>query len=137
MSLQDTDFAGTWRLTRKIDDRKSGQTGQFDGQAVLSPSDGGLLYHETGQMRFGGGVMQAERRYLWRFMPDHVDVRFADGAAFHRFTPAGAAPGTDHPCGDDFYQVMYDFTAWPQWQAVWTVQGPRKDYTSYSTYQRR
>lgn len=136
--LIQADFAGSWLLRRQIDDRLSKQTGEFSGSAVLTESaGGGLIYHETGTMKFGGGpAMIAERRYLWSFASDYVDVAFDDGRAFHRFVPFGHVAGTDHPCGADFYTVRYDFTAWPRWSAVWTVTGPRKDYVSVSQYER-
>ena len=134
--LTRADFAGVWDLRRQIDDRLGMQTGTFDGTATLSNNaGGGLTYDEKGTMRLGDApAMTAERRYHWAFGPDHIDVTFADGAPFHRFTPAGHVAGTDHPCGADFYTVRYDFTAWPAWSAVWTVTGPRKDYVSTSVY---
>ena len=62
-------------------------------------------------MRIGAApVMQATRRYLWDFEGGLVIVRFADGRDFHSFAPAGQVAGTDHPCGDDHYTVVYDFT---------------------------
>lgn len=134
--LTQADFAGVWLLRRQIDDRLSKQTGAFDGTATLSnDANGGLTYFEAGAMKLGDGpVMTAERRYLWAFGADHIDVTFADGAPFHRFIPDGHVAGTDHPCGADFYTVRYDFNAWPVWSAVWTVTGPRKDYVSISVY---
>lgn len=132
------DFAGAWRIDRRIDDRLAGQAGHFGGTAVLTP-DGpdGLDYSEEGTLRLGGGTpLFASRRFLWRFAKGQVDVRFADGAPFHAFTPEGQGAGTDHPCGADFYRVAYDFSRWPVWSAVWTVTGPRKDYVSASTYSR-
>lgn len=136
--LTQADFAGSWLLRRQIDDRLSKQTGEFSGTAVLTENpDGGLNYHETGTMKFGGvPAMIAERRYLWSFASGYVDVAFDDGRAFHRFVPSGHVAGTDHPCGADFYTVRYDFTALPRWSAVWTVAGPRKDYVSVSQYER-
>jgi len=114
------------------------QSGGFRGTAVLQPEAVDVLrYAENGEMRFGNGpVMTATRAYLWRFEQGQVVVNFADGSDFHRFVPYGASAGTDHPCGEDFYQVRYDFTCWPDWTAEWTVSGPRKDYTSVSRYTR-
>jgi len=110
----------------------------MSGKAVFS-SDAPrrLIYDEVGELRLGRGqAMQAKRRYIWGFEASEVFVTFEDGSDFHRFVPQGAVAGTDHPCGDDFYTVAYDFTRWPSWSAVWTVKGPRKDYTSTSQYLR-
>lgn len=129
-------FAGCWRLQRRITDRMAGQVGHLTGQAVFTPDGPDRLdYHETGTLRIGDGApMAATRAYLWIFDAGGVAVRFADGAAFHRFTPAGHAAGSDHLCGADLYRVAYDFTRWPAWRATWVVHGPRKDYTSVSDY---
>ncbi|MBR2574404.1 MAG: hypothetical protein IKE14_08750 [Loktanella sp.] len=110
--------------------------GDFAGHAVLTPVGEDMLeYLEAGQMRLGAAPpMQATRRYLWQFVPDLVQVRFADGRDFHSFAPAGQVAGTDHPCGEDHYRVVYDFTRWPDWRATWDVTGPRKDYTSVTEY---
>ena len=132
------DFLGRWRLHRDIDDRHSGQIGVFEGLATFrdtGPSR--LTYHEEGQMRFGDGpVLMAERSYQWHFSAEHVEVRFADGSPFHSFVPCGQVRGSDHPCGQDYYTVSYDFGPTPDWRATWIVKGPRKAYTSVSRYHR-
>lgn len=139
MALMATDFQGVWALRRTIVDRRDGQNGVLEGQVVFTATDADhLTYHEQGQLTLDSGVtLEAQRCYHWAFTPLDVVVTFDDGRPFHAFTPAGHAAGTDHPCGDDFYTVRYDFTAWPVWRAIWTVKGPRKDYVSTSTYQRR
>jgi len=134
--LQKTDFLGVWNITRTIDDRKGRQTGHFSGVATFSEAEQTrLLYDEKGQMRFGQGAqMLATRRYIWDFGDTEVRVSFDDERPFHSFVPNGSGAGTDHPCGDDFYEVSYDFLQWPLWTAVWKVTGPRKDYTSHTVY---
>lgn len=132
------DFAGVWQLARVISDRLGGQTGRFDGQALLSPRGaGGLDYVETGRLRLGDGpVMTATRRYVWDFQAGLVQVSFDDGRPFHSFQPGVSGAGTDHLCGADVYRVTYGFADWPVWTAVWDVAGPRKAYTLNSRYWR-
>lgn len=135
--LQATDFAGDWTLARTIDDRFGDQQNTFDGKALLHGVANTLLYQESGQMRLStGAVLNANRAYHWQFDQSEVIVTFSDGRDFHRFVPWGQTNGTDHPCGDDFYRVAYDFSCWPHWTATWHVTGPRKDYTMVSTYRR-
>ena len=137
MRLAAADFAGTWRLSRRIDDARAGQVGLLEGRAVLTPVPGGLRYDEAGTLRYGAGPpLQALRRYLWAFAEGAVEVAFDDGRPFHRFVPEGRAAGTDHPCGADHYRVAYDFDHWPDWQATWRVTGPAKDYVLVSRYAR-
>ncbi|EBA11406.1 DUF6314 family protein [Roseobacter sp. CCS2] len=130
------EFLGQWRLHRTIRDHLNGQHGTLEGQAVFTAIDAAhLTYEETGRLTLANGAqLEATRQYLWQFTPNTVVVTFDDGRPFHQFVPSGHAAGTDHPCGDDVYTVRYDFTEWPQWTAIWTVQGPRKDYVSTSTY---
>lgn len=136
MMLDSQAFEGHWRLSRRIQDRLSNQEGYLSGEAIFSrETSHRLIYDETGELRLGRGpAMEAKRRYLWDFRTGKVDVSFDDGRPFHSFEPHGAGRGTDHPCGDDFYTVTYDFNRWPIWTAAWKVLGPRKDYTATSTY---
>ncbi len=129
------DFLGRWSVERQIEDRRAGQAGRFDGLAEITPTPDGALYQETGVLILGGARFPAERRYLWAEGPDGIAVRFADGRAFHSFSPEGA-PAARHWCDPDDYRVSYDFAAWPLWRAVWEVRGPRKDYRMDSLYRR-
>jgi len=129
------DFEGDWQLERIITDRLGGMDGTLSGMATFAGADGALTYDETGRLALKTGpVMAATRRYMWTFTPGRVVVCFSDGADFHSFSPSGAAIGTTHLCGDDLYDVTYDFESWPVWTATWSVKGPRKDYTSVSRY---
>jgi hypothetical protein len=128
------DFAGRWRIERRIDDRR-GQDARFAGVAEFAPADDDTLrYHETGEIRIGAGPpIRAERRYRWTAAPGgRIAVSFPDGRPFHTFDPDEGV--SSHFCAPDIYEVRYDFTAWPQWLAVWRVTGPRKDYTMTSLY---
>ena len=127
-------LAGRWRLARRIEDGR-GPGGSFDGAAVFLQVADGLDYSETGELVLGQGApMRAERRYLWRAAGGRVAVFFADGRAFHDFDPAGARAEARHLCGADIYDVTYDFARWPDWETVWRVRGPRKDYRMVTRY---
>ncbi len=130
------DFAGDWRVARSIDDRRQVRAGRFDGTAVFAPIGGGLAYHETGLLSFPGAApMQATRRFLWRGGDDGgIDVLFEDGRFFHRFDSGLSRPEAVHLCGDDRYDVRYDFGNWPAWRCEWRGGGPRKDFRLASEY---
>ena len=133
------DFVGNWHLQRRLTDNAGPMSGTLDGTATfIMTAPGDLDYAEAGQLTLATGVtLQAERRYLWRWQRDlGVKVLFADGGAFHAFQPQGLSTGTPHLCGADLYDVTYDFRDWPQWEAVWHVTGPRKNYVSTSRYTR-
>lgn len=128
-------FLGRWRIEREIADR-CGPDAVFAGQARIEEGTGGWTYHETGLLRFAdGGAFEAERRYLWRPGNGAIAVLFDDGRAFHTIPLEGG--GDRHLCAPDIYDVVYDLSRWPYWEAVWTVTGPRKDYVMRSRYRQQ
>lgn len=121
------DFAGDWRVLRRIADRAGGQCLRFEGTARFVPDGAALAYAERGVLRLPGQPpFEAHRRYRWRVEGRRIVVDHGDGRPFHAFDPA--APDADHLCPPDTYHVSYRFGRWPRWSALWTVTGPRKDY---------
>ncbi|MEM9228530.1 MAG: DUF6314 family protein [Pseudomonadota bacterium] len=129
-------FAGTWHLTRRIQDRRHGQTGVLHGTAEFRADGCGLAYSEVGKLHFDNGpILSAAQRYLWQPDLDGIKVRFVDGRPFHVIGP-GQKATVEHDCAPDHYSGCYDFEAWPVWRLIWHVEGPRKSYRSASTYRR-
>ena len=127
-------FEGAWVIRRRIDDRQAGSQGRLVGRAVFEPRDDGLDYREEGLLEMNGRLLQAERRYRWRFEAEgRVRVLFEDGSRFHSFFPG--KPVADHLCGDDRYAVEYAFEA-DRWTSRWEVRGPGKDYAMETWYSR-
>lgn len=137
MTLRIEDFEGSWTLSRCIEDHRAGATGRLEGEAQVASGQGGHVYIESGTLRLPGQPpLAAERRYLWRPAPGGVAVHFDDGRFFHLMALDAPHATADHDCDPDRYEVRYDFSAWPQWRAVWEVRGPRKDYRLESLYRR-
>lgn len=135
MTLRLADFAGHWRLKKDIADILTGEAGTFLGRAEFREAEGGLSYHEDGQFTLGSAApLRAERRYFWRSDGDWVAVDYPDGRPFHRFRAAD--PVALHLCDPDTYEVAYGLSGWPDWTAMWTVTGPRKDYRMLCDYRR-
>ena len=135
------EFAGRWRLQRRIESVRKGGSGLFDGRAVFTATDNGagpaLAYEEAGELRLPGqGGFEATRRYLWCAVAGGVDVCFADGSDFHHFALGQPVVTAWHDCLPDLYEVSYNFTHWPDWRVIWRVRGPRKDYTMITDYRR-
>ncbi len=125
------EFEGVWRIAREIvPDR--GPPAHFEGQGVWAPAAGGLDYAERGMLNMAGAApMVAERRYFWG---NDLSVYFDDGRFFHKVPAAGGEAA--HWCDPDQYHVRYDFGAWPRFDVIWRVVGPRKSYRMTSRFSR-
>jgi hypothetical protein len=140
MSQQGSDhqlarFEGRWALGRVIADDLCGRQMRYDGLMAAVREGEGLRIEETGRLVMPGRQpLAASRIYLWRVESGRVAVRFADGRPFHIFDPADATPSVRHLCGADLYAGRYDFTGWPCWSLIWRVYGPRKAWTSRTTF---
>ncbi|KUJ80715.1 hypothetical protein AVO45_06695 [Ruegeria marisrubri] len=131
------DFVGDWRLTRRIDDARTGQVALAEGLARFVPSATGLIYDETLRLKLPGQApMTATRRYLWQADGDGIAVLFDDGRPFHRIALGEEAWEDTHWCAPDNYRGSYDFGDWPRWISRWAVTGPRKEYFMVTTYDR-
>ncbi|MEM8694265.1 MAG: DUF6314 family protein [Pseudomonadota bacterium] len=125
------DFEGRWQITRSIS-HANAPPARFHGEAIFTPSAGGLSYEEAGSLAIQGQVpMSSSRRYLWK--PD-LTVWFEDGSFFHQVPPSGGQAA--HWCDPDHYAVTYRFRNWPNFSVDWVVVGPRKDYRMRSQYVR-
>ena len=130
-------FAGAWDLQREIEDRRAGQRGQLVGWALFKAEGGSLLYEESGDMTLGAARSRAYRRYRYLFpSPGRAEIRFEDGRLLVALDLAGGTAAASHLCGGDSYTVEVTLLEAAQWQTVWQVSGPRKDYRLVSRYRR-
>jgi len=101
LSLYDI-LHGNWSINRVIDDHRAEQRGIFTGTAQFSDHSAILLYAETGELRFAGTQMRAERRYRWHCVGNQADVflrgrvilssTYRDGQGRKRRTPVRRWP---------------------------------------------
>ncbi|SFR53837.1 DUF6314 family protein [Litoreibacter janthinus] len=135
-------FEGEWQLARIIEDRRNGIEGRLAGIATFTRSGPlEMQYSEEGELVYGQqAAMLATRRYIWRGFEgefaNKIAVEFGDGRPFHVIALDRSMPDDNHHCDPDVYHVSYDFSHWPEWEAVWRVVGPAKDYRMISRYTR-
>jgi len=130
-------LAGSWRLTRALDDRRAGQLGRLEGAAVFTAADGDLLYREEGRLTIGGHDGPALQSYRYAFpAPGRAAVSFADGRFFHDLDLTSGAWACRHDCGEDRYDGDFSVLGADRWRVVWRVTGPRKELILDSTYRR-
>lgn len=124
-------WGAQWTIERRVTET-AGAVHHLTGTAQV---DGAGLYSERGILQLAqGGTSVAQRRYRWVRDDTGIEVFFEDGRPFHRIDLSGGAPGAQHWCDPDTYNVAYDFSHWPKWSATWQVTGPRKDYVMVTTY---
>ncbi len=124
---------GHWSLDRAIH-HKDGRIDRLKGTCVFTRSGPRLLQDESGWLETPEGRFQASRRYVWAASEGLLEVSFADMRPFHSIPLGERSPETVHLCPPDRYHVAYDFADWPNWQTIWTVEGPRKDYRMKSYF---
>ncbi len=131
--LTHKDFLGVWSIRREIA-QVDGACGVFSGKAEITNKGAQWLYVEQGTLTLGAHTGRAERTYIWVPEENGFDVLFDDGRPFHPLRFEGGE--ATHWCDPDQYDVTYEFSLWPRWQAVWRVKGPRKDYEMRNAYSR-
>lgn len=134
MTVIQSEFIGSWRIERVIEDALSNSTAQFTGDAHIGDCGVDWTYSEIGKLILDGSPqMTAERSYIWRPDATGFDIFFNDERFFHRLE-LGTNPQAAHWCDPDQYDVRYDFSDWPNWSCVWNVRGPKKNYRMKSAY---
>ncbi len=126
-------FAGAWALERVIR-HGDGRTDRLSGTCRFTRSGPRLLQDEDGWLETAEGRFQATRRYIRAEAGGRLDVHFDDMRPFHSIPLGEERPETVHLCPPDRYQVAYEFSDWPVWRTIWTVEGPRKSYQMESRF---
>jgi hypothetical protein len=130
-------LAGTWMVSRLIDDRRQRARGSFLGWAWFAESGGDLDYRERGQMLLPVYRGIATQGYRYRFAaPGRAAVRFADGRLFHDLDLSAGSWEAEHRCGQDLYAGSFACQGKSLWSVTWRVAGPRKDLLLSSRFLR-
>ena len=120
---------GQWTFDRFIDDRHSQQTLTATGTLTVDAT----LWAEQGTMHDNPITQQ----YHLSFDDNEgLTVNFPDGRLFYSLGNATENQTIDHLCGDDRYQGDYIYNNPNHFTLIWTVNGPRKDYTMTTHYHR-
>ena len=124
-------------MIRNIHDHRDDTKGSFEGVATFSDIERGpvadpttsLHFRETGRLLFGNFSGPAERSlFFLQTSPSTMRVTFTDGRLFVDLDLRGGTPNVQHLCGDDVYEITFDFRSPDVVEEIWRVSGPRKDY---------
>jgi hypothetical protein len=153
---------GTWNLHRTLTSAlPQYPSGTFRGTASFHPREptapeysAEMLYVEDGELTtLQGFVMRGRRRYVYRLKENAgISSWFlkADGLTvdylFHTLAfevdeqEGWKAIGSSHLCVDDYYESDYRFyfdgIDIEKWELGYQVNGPKKDYSTKSTFTR-
>jgi uncharacterized protein DUF6314 len=127
-------LVGGWRLNRTIDDRMSGQRGCVHGTLTITPTDAGLAWFESGVLNWAGQQLEVTRRLRINDVAGSYWVQFADGRAFHPWSPGS---WVTHPCSLDLYRGLISIDGSDRFRITWQVTGPTKDHTITSRLHRQ
>lgn len=138
-------FEGSWRINRRIDDRRGARAGAASGVATFAAepddADSRLTCTEAMTIDYGGSRIAGEQTTIWRFQgplgPDLYfrDARFFCAMRFHEEHGVWSAEFS-HDCGEDRYEGAARIADENNWRLVWNVRGPRKDYSLDTAYSR-
>jgi hypothetical protein len=129
-------------LQRRIVHHQTGQvasiTGTVSWQHVSEPDAVPmLLYRETGVMQLATYTGNATQTYYYEFPHDAVaEVSFSDRRFFYTLDLTTSHCDIRHVCGEDIYSGVFEAISETTYQQSWRVIGPRKDYTSETTFSR-
>ena len=126
------DFTGCfWNIDRVIKDYRQSKNLIYAGRCEISVG----RYFENGEIISDDGKKSlSSKAYIWKPTVRGIDSYFNDGLFFHSIDLSCVMPIANHLCGEDQYDVAYDFKDWPQWSTKWCVHGPRKNYEIHSKY---
>jgi hypothetical protein len=133
---------GTWELGRTYTGHRGGDSGSFEGQAVLARAGSGdgldrARYEETGQLRLGSYQGPASRHLEYRRTPDGTVMLYRPGGQpFIALDLSSGGWQASHPCGPDQYEIRTVVRSPDLVQEYWRVSGPDKDYAAVTTLHR-
>lgn len=144
----DAFFRGHWHFTREVRLGDGTLSALAPGRAVFTSGDVGdvLEYHEEGRVRLlpAGTELPFSRSYRYRFEDALLHVFFADGpdagSLYQSYDcPEGAVIlrlRALHHCGADVYAGQYELDSADRFCLRTSVQGPKKDFSIVTVYER-
>jgi hypothetical protein len=128
---------GEWAIERSIVDRRTGQSGTFEGQGHFVAEDEVLVYREEGCLALGAFETIASQVYRYRFPTlQRAAVAFGDGRAFIELDLSGGSWAAEHRCAPDLYHGRFAALDADRWRAQWEITAPRKNQRLESLYTR-
>jgi hypothetical protein len=129
-------FVGSWRIRRRIADRRLGIGGRMTGKGVFCADAEGLRYHETGRLQFGAYDGPVCRDYLVSLAGAIAHFQERDGRHLFQIDLSAGFATIFHHCVSDCYRGRYRVMHEDRFSVCWNVEGPRKNYRMLSIHSR-
>jgi hypothetical protein len=113
---------GSWQLTRRVADRRTGQYGAVTGTLAITAEPAGQRWREQGLLRWADRELPVSRELMIRRLDGSWWMTFADGRAFHPWRPGEIVT---HPCAADSYRGLVELRG-DRMRTLWDVTGPAK-----------
>ena len=128
---------GRWHFHRTISN-----FGTVEGEATFkrSATEKNLLhYREDGEWISKNGLNKVHREYLYQYQNEKISAYFAEqkDRLLHtlEFQKNGLATAK-HLCACDLYAATYQFHNPDEFELTYRVEGPKKNYTMTTLFQR-
>ena len=129
-----TDIVGKWDINRSIRDIINKKEFKLSGSGIFTNKNNIFHYKETGLLISDKFESKAHQEYTWIIKPNGWIINFSDGNHFHDLELENTEQEVYHECGNDIYKGMFLLNLPRNFEVMWEVSGPRKNYKSHTYY---
>jgi len=138
---------GKWSLNRQFDNKTSSDfSGYASGETLLESNDETTLsYNEIVNAAFNNGVestgttsykFKIEQNQLHQYLVTQSEEAYMFELNFFAHNSDKKQAKASYVCKQDRYDVVYTFLNDTQFNVIYTVTGPQKDYTTITSFKR-
>ena len=136
VEMNHSDINGEWIIRRNIDDKLNKRNFVLRGKAIFTTEENIFYYKETGVIKSDNFESKAHQDYTWIIKPNGWKINFSDGSHFHDLELENTKQEVYHYCGNDIYKGKFALNLPKEYEVIWKVSGPQKNYTSHTSYNR-
>ena len=136
VEMNHSDIIGEWIIRRNIEDKLNKRNFILSGKAIFTTEDNIFYYKETGVIKSDNFESKAHQDYTWIMRPNSWKINFSDGSYFHDLELENTKQEVYYKCGNDIYKGRFKLNIPKEYEVIWNVSGPHKNYISHTCYNR-
>ena len=136
VEVKHSDIIGDWLISRNIEDKLNQRNFILNGKAIFIKKDSLFYYKETGIIKSDDFESRAHQDYTWIIKQYGWKINFSDGSHFHDLELENTKQEVYHHCGNDIYKGEFTLNLPKEYEVIWNVSGPNKNYISHTSYNR-